>query len=116
MQIRFRTADVPALAAAALLALYGVYLIVLGPVLTFVSPGGSATTYHDPNAAGLAPIIAGLLVWYGVSKGSDLVAWAGAVIATAFSILFVFGVGGIAIPAAAALLAALIVRGLLSRR
>lgn len=115
MQTRFRTSDLPVLAVAALLALYGLYLIALGPILTFVSPGGAATSYHDPNAAGLAPLLAGLLVWYGVTKGSDLVAWAGAVVAIAFSILFVFGVGGVAIPVAAALLAALVARSFLSR-
>jgi|SRR6185437_4935213 len=116
MLSRVRVADVPALAAAAFVGLYGAYLVFLGPVLTFVAPDGPTSMFRQPNPVGFALIAAGLLVWVGVTGHQDRRAWLGAAITSAISVFFVFGVGGVLIPVSVALLIALAYRSLSARR
>jgi hypothetical protein len=104
-----------ALFLAALVAAYGVYLVALGPILTVVTPGGPATTFHEPNAGGLIFIAGAAFVWYGVRRGKDRWAWTGAVVVLAFSVLALFGVGGILIPLALALVTVLTARRVLGQ-
>jgi hypothetical protein len=106
---------VVAVALAALVAAYGVYLVALGPILMVVTPGGAATMVHEPNAGGLILIVGAALVWYGVRRGKDRWAWTGAALVLAFSVLSVFGPGGIVIPLAVALVAVLIARRVLGK-
>ena len=108
-----RRTDVLLLTLAATAAAYGVYLVALGPTLTVVTPGGPATTVREPNAGGLILIVGAALAWYGVRRGRDRWAWTGGALVLAFSVLFVFGPGGVLIPLALALLAVLIVRRVL---
>ena len=100
-------------ALAGLVAAYGVYLVVLGPTLTVVTPGGAASTVREPNPAGLAFILGAGLVWFGIQRGKQRWAWLGATAVLALSVLFVFGPGGILIPPAIALVVVLIVRRIL---
>lgn len=110
--MRIRPADIPALAVAAVIAAYGLYLLIVGPEVTFFTPDGPGTTFRQPTFAGLLPVLAGLLVWLGIARQSAAITWIGGVLAGLFSVLFLFSAGGILIPLAAALLAALIVRRL----
>src|SRR4026207_1864030 len=98
MRTRVRWADVPALGAAAALAVYGSYLVLIGPIMRIVTPEGGAVGLAVPNPAGLAPVAAALLVWYGILNGDGRLSWLGAVIGAAFSILFLFSIGGAVIP------------------
>jgi hypothetical protein len=97
-------------ALAGLVAAYGVYLVVLGPILTVVTPGGAASTIHEPNPVGLMFVFGAGLVWYGIQRGKQRWAWIGAIAVLAFSVLFVFGPGGILIPPALALVIVLVAR------
>lgn len=99
-----------AVALAGLVAAYGVYLVALGPILTLVTPGGAASTVREPNPTGLAFVLGAGLVWYGIQRGKQRWAWIGAAAVLAFSVLFVFGPGGILIPPAVALVVVLIAR------
>jgi hypothetical protein len=105
-----RTADLLALGGAVLIGTYGVYLLLLGPVVTMLDPDGGAAVSREPNPIGFAFVAAGILVWFGITRHSDGHAWLGAAVATAVSIFFVFGVGGVAIPLAAVLLITLALR------
>lgn len=98
---------------AALVAAYGVYLLVLGPILTMVTPGGAVSAVHEPTPAGVLPLIGATLVWYGIQRRNERWAWIGAAVVLAFSVLFVFGSGGILIPLALAIVVVLIARRLL---
>jgi hypothetical protein len=100
---------------AAGIALYGLYLVVVGVEWTIVrevplgDPPGARTSQYLPAYQGLVPLIAGALVVLGVTVHQPLLAWAGAMVVAVFSVLFLFGVGGILIPFAAALLVLLAV-------
>lgn len=112
-----RAADVVLLGLAALLAIYGMYVALIGPVVLFVTPdGGVPVASHVPNAAGLIPIAAALLVWFGIRRLDERIAWAGGVTAALFAVLFLFGIGGLLIPIAGALLLVLAARRLTGPR
>ena len=106
---------VVAVALAGLVAVYGLYLVALGPILTVVTPGGAATAVHEPNPGGVVPFVGATLVWYGVQRGKQRWTWIGAVVVLAFSVLGVFGPGGILIPLAIALVVVLIARRVLGQ-
>jgi hypothetical protein len=104
------------------IALYGLYLVVVGTEWTIVeavplgdSPGVGASRYL-PAIQGLLPLVGGAMVVVGVAVNRPLLAWVGTVVVAVFSALFLFGVGGILIPFAAALLALLAVLTLLHHR
>jgi hypothetical protein len=105
-----------ALGAAALIGSYGAYLVLFGPILSTVTPGGSAVTAtHVPSPAGLIPAVAALLVWLGMLRGKERIAWLGGGLAVAFALLFVFGIGGILVPVAGVLLLSLALRRVTAR-
>ena len=52
--------------------------------------------------------LGGVLVWYGRQRAREIWAWVGAIGVLAFSVLFLFGAGGILIPAALLLVGAII--------
>jgi len=101
---------------AALVAAYGVYLVALGPIVATVTPSGAASAVHEPNPAGLILIVGGALVGYGIQRVKERWAWIGAGLVLAFSVLFVFGPGGILIPLALAIVTVLIARRVLGQR
>jgi hypothetical protein len=104
-----------AVSLAALVAPYGVYLVALGPLLVVVTPSGAVSAVHQPNPAGLVLIVGPGLVWYGIQRGKQRWAWIGAAVVLAFSVMFVFGPGGILIPLAIAVVAVLIARHMLAK-
>ncbi len=110
MPLQFRRVDIPALVASAAIGVYGLYLAVVGPILSIVTPDGAATSSREPNLAGLVLVGAGVLVWFGIVKHTDALAWTGAALAAMFSVLFLFSVGLIVMPFAAILLLALAIR------
>ena len=106
MNVRFR--EIVPVASAVVVAAYGAHLILIGQLLTMVSPDGQpALSVQAPNMAGLIPLAAGLLVVVGIARRRQRLAWIGALAALAFSILFLFGVGGILIPIAGLLVLSL---------
>ena len=102
-----------ALLLAALVGAYGVYLAAIGPITVLVTPGGATTAVHQPNPAGVLPLVGAIAVWFGIQRRSDPWAWIGATVVLAFSVLFVFGPGGLLIPLALALVVVLIARRVL---
>jgi hypothetical protein len=116
MQTRLRGSDLPALGAAALIAGYGAYLVLIGPIFNIVVPDGGASSSRQPNIAGLLFVSTGLLVWLGVVRRSEMYAWMGAALAAAFSVLFVFSIGAVVIPITAFLLVALALRRMTAKQ
>jgi hypothetical protein len=106
---------VVAVALASLVAVYGLYLMALGPILTVVTPGGAATAVHEPNPGGVVPFVGATLIWYGVQRGKQRWTWIGAIVVLVFSVLGVFGPGGILIPPAIALMVVLFARRILGQ-
>lgn len=102
-------ADIPPLLLATVLAVYGAYILVFGAIVTFVSAEGT-TMLHQPIPAGVIPVLAGVLVWLGVGRGSNRIAWVGGAVGLMFSVLFVFSSGGIMVPIAVLLVVSLAVR------
>ena len=98
---------------AVLIVAYGLYLLLVGQQITFQEevPIGAApaeqVTRHLPAVQGVIPLAAGVVILVGLVTQRLLVAWVGALAASAFAGLFVFGVGGILIPVAVMLLVAL---------
>jgi hypothetical protein len=89
---------------------FGLYLVLVGPELTFVPavPVGTlpaeGTTKTVPAVQGLIPLTGGILVLAGLAARRLWLAWIGAGLTTLFAALFVFGVGGALLPVVAALL------------
>jgi hypothetical protein len=117
MRRRLRWQDLLPLGIAAAFAAYGIYLLVVGPLLVTVARGvpGSVTT-HNPTIAGLFPLAAGSLVVFGIWAGRDRLAWGGGALALLFSVAFLFSMGGTFIPVAVLLLVCLAIRNLSSRQ
>jgi hypothetical protein len=109
-------ADLWPMAMALVFVVYGIYLLVLGPLETVVTPGNGSVTNYSPTSAGLYPLVAGGLVLYGLMVGRDRLVWAGGFLALLFSVAFLFSVGGAFIPVAVLLVAGLVLRRWLTRR
>ena len=105
-----RLLDATSLGIAAFVSAYGVYLVLLGPILTVVTPSDGSLSIHDPNPVGMLPLALGLATGYGIVRHDERWVWVGAIGVIAFSVLFVFGVGGGLIPVAIALLISLLAR------
>lgn len=94
---------------ALVIAGYGLYLVVVGPTVGHMpavpegTQPGPTTTGTVPALQGLIPVVGGGLVLAGLSLRRLWLAWAGALVASGFAGLFVFGVGGVLLPVAAAL-------------
>ncbi|HEY4228450.1 MAG TPA: hypothetical protein VGM49_08925 [Candidatus Limnocylindrales bacterium] len=116
MRPRLRWQDLPPIGFAAVFGAYGLYLLLIGPFQTIVTPDDGSVTFRDPNVAGLLPLAAGVLVVYGMWAGRERVSWGGAALAMLFSVAFLFSLGGVFIPVAALLLMSLALRRLLKSR
>jgi hypothetical protein len=109
VRVLFIVSVVVALAVAG----YGAYLLLIGIPETMViavppgEPLPEGTTTYRATPAGVVPLLAGLAIVIGLRSRRIAVAWIGGLAAAAFSVAFVFGVGGILIGPAAALLLAL---------
>jgi hypothetical protein len=108
MGIRGATVAAAALLAC-IVAVYGLYLVIVGPEASFHpavpigDPPTEPTTRNVPAIQGPIPVAAGALVLSGLAARRLVLAWTGAAVATAFASLFVFGVGGALLPVVAAL-------------
>lgn len=95
-------------------AAYGAYLLIVGipwTVVPAVAPGQplpEGTTALRTTPTGIVPLLAGLAVAIGLLAGRIWVAWAGGVMVAAFSVAFLFGVGGVLVVPAAVLLLVLV--------
>lgn len=89
---------------------YGIYLLIVGltvvsmPAVPGGTPPGPTSTRTVPVLEGWIPTIAGALILVGVALRRVWLAWAGALVVSIFAALFVFRIGGILAPVAAALL------------
>lgn len=98
-------ATVLTVALALAIAAYGVYLLAVGTPVTIVPaslPGTErqpGTTENWPSPAGLFPLVSGLTVAAGLLLRAWVIVALGAAGIGLFSILFVFGVGGVLLPA-----------------
>jgi hypothetical protein len=86
---------------AALVAFYAFFLLVIGQPWTIAYEGGENQGLRFISApAAVIPFLAAILLLLGVLTGKKLWAWLGLTILLAFSILFLFGIGGILLPVA----------------
>ena len=115
-------AIVMAVVLALAIAAYGVFLLTVG-TLMMITPASApgvelppTTTERRPDPAGLIPLAFGLLVAAGLLVRAWIPVALGASGIGLFSLLFVFGVGGVLLPAWLALLFLLILAWLGSRR
>jgi hypothetical protein len=90
---------------AVAIAAYGVYLLAVGTQVT-ITPAGlpgaqpqPGTTEYMPDPAGLFPLVTGLTVAAGLLLRAWVIIVLGAAGIGLFSVLFVFGVGGVLLPA-----------------
>ena len=98
-------AIVVAIFLAALVALYALFLLIVGERWTVVQEGEATRSVQfvpDPDA--LVPLLAATLLLSGLVTRKLLIAWIGLVVLSTFGALFLFGVGGILLPVAGLLL------------
>lgn len=107
-----RRTDGAAVIVAVLVGIYGSYLVLVGPSVVFVAPDGGTVLSRVPNPVGVVPVTAAALVIVGLASQQERLAWIGTAIGLAFSLLFVFGVGGILIPLTLSLAGLLTIRRL----
>ena len=116
MRLRNGWRDLLPIGIAGTFALYGIYLLLIGPEQETVTPGVSTSVIsHNPSIVGLVPLIAGALVVFGMWNSRERFVWGGAMLAVLFSFAFLFSFGGIFIPIAVLLLASLVFRNLSMR-
>jgi hypothetical protein len=86
--------------SGAISAGYGLFLIVLGQPWATITEAGESAPAMIPAAAGVVPLVAGVLVIAGAAFHRKLIAFVGAALLLAFAILFIFGIGGVMVPVA----------------
>jgi hypothetical protein len=112
-----RATGVAIAAAAVLFAVYGIWLLFIGPGLVTVTPeGGIAASSNIPSPLGVVPILAAALLSIGLARDDERLNWAGAGTAAIFAAAFLFSIGGILSPIAALLLVMLASRQLIQPR
>jgi hypothetical protein len=105
------------IAISGIVSAYGLYLAAIGPELERVNPGDQSTAFvNSPNPAGIALFLFAVSVIAGLSAGTEKVAWFGAALIAASGLVFVFSFGGVLLPLAALLIAALALRRIAARR
>ena len=113
-RIGYRICGAIAIAIAVVIALYGLYLIVFGLPMILVIPDGPTYTERTNDFRGVIPLAGALLLIAGVVTGNTRRALLGAIGHLAFSVLFLFSIGGILIPATAVLLLLVVIRNVLA--
>jgi hypothetical protein len=93
---------------------YGLYLLIVGETRVIVNEGETVRqTVFVPHEGGIFPLVGGIALFIGLLTRRALVAWLGFVLVAAFSMLFLFGIGGRLLPVSAILLLLLIAIALL---
>lgn len=101
---------------AATVILYGLYLLIVGETRTIINEGETVRQpLFVPHVAGIFPLIGGITLLAGLLTRRPLIAWLGFVFIAAFSVLFLFGIGGLLLPVSAILLLLLTTMTLLKR-
>lgn len=116
MRPRLSWQDMLPMAIAAIFVIYGAYLVLLGPMVTVVTPDAGSTSSRAPNIAGLFPLIAAVFVIGGIWLGRERFVWAGGGLALVFSVMFLFSIGGLFIPVAVLMIASLVIRHAFAHR
>jgi hypothetical protein len=98
------------LALAALVVLWGAYLIVVGLGVTIVPEDGTGpiVSRNIPDVRGWIPACAGTVVLLGELGGHRWLCWLGLAATTAFAALLLFSAGGPLVPVVVALAVALL--------
>lgn len=104
-RIATRLASALVLASAALVALYALFLLVVGQPWTVLHEGGTRSyTQLVPAPQAIIPLLAALTILAAFISRRTALAWVGVVALLAFSALFLFGIGGGLLPLAALML------------
>jgi hypothetical protein len=94
------------LSLALAVAAYGAYLLLVGQLVNVVPEGGGAPAPQSvPTPAGLVSLAGGAAIIAGLLLERPVLAGAGALLTLLFSLLFLFGIGGVLVPVAVVLLA-----------
>jgi hypothetical protein len=102
---RWTLSEAIVLVLAAIVILYAVYLLAIGPVLSVLPEGAStASSVRTPTWTGIIPAVGGALIVAGTLLRRYLGILAGVVITAVYSALYLFGAGGMLIPVAVGLI------------
>jgi hypothetical protein len=105
---RWTLSQVIVLVLGLTVVIYAAYLLLLGPVLNVVLEGGSVPPSTRASTwTGLFPALGGVLIVGGTLLRHRVAVFAGVAITALFAVLFLFGAGGVLIPVAILLVAAL---------
>ena len=98
-----RTAVAVLIAAA--IAIYALFLLVVGQPIMVAQPGESPPSVHyEPHLAALVPLIAVALLLGGLLARKMGLAWIGFATLLVFAAAFLFSIGGVLLPLAGTLL------------
>ena len=92
MSIEQRISDGLALAGAVLAFVLAAYLLIVGPELIMVTPGGPTTTIHSPTLAGLVPLGIGVVALWAVGTHLLRAHWMAAALAIVAALLVLFSI------------------------
>ena len=99
-----------AILLTALVAFYSLFLLVIGQPWTIAYEGvDNRGLLFIPAPPAFVPLLAATVLLLGLLIRKKLMAWIGLAILLAFSLLFMFGIGGILLPATGLLFTLLIV-------
>lgn len=90
---------------AIIIATYSLFLLIVGQPWSVVAEGntsGQVEFVRAPQA--ILPLLSTVMILAGLVAKQRAITWIGAVLLLLFSLRFVFGVGGILLPAAGAML------------
>jgi hypothetical protein len=86
---------VAAILLAAAVALYALFLLLVGVPTTVVREGETiGRTGYVPHPAAIVPLLAAVALLVGLSTRKLLIAWMGFALLAAFSVSFLFSIGG----------------------
>ena len=85
-----RLSDLLAFGIALIAVTYGLFLLVIGPETSFMTPDGAAGTSRSPSLVGLLPLGIGLLACWAAVRHRTVGLWAAGVLAAALSVVFLF--------------------------
>jgi hypothetical protein len=107
-RLRLSVPEAAVLILGAVVLTYGLYLLLIGPVLLVLPEGGSrGSLLRAPTLTGVFPIVGSVLAIGGILLGQSRAAWAGIAITGLYGLLYLFGNGGAVVPVAIAQIAAM---------
>ena len=100
-----KVATIVTIILAIIIATYSLFLLIVGQPWSVVAEGntsGQVEFVRAPQA--ILPLLSTVMILAGLVAKQHAITWIGAVLLLLFSLRFVFGVGGILLPAAGAML------------